>query len=407
MALRCHFTELSQAGRRLPRARFFGIVAAMQTGLDKIALGFDHGLAGKRVALLVNHTAVDRWGRHAVQVFRGLRGVSVVRLLGPEHGVWGTHQDMEAVAGGAPDPVFGVPTLSLYGGDRQSLDPRPEAFDDVDAVVYDIQDIGARYYTYGATLAFVMEAAAERGVPVWVLDRPTPLGPAVEGPLLKPGFESFCGIVPGLPIRHGMNVGDLARWYRERVAPGCELHVVPCDRHGRPPWVPPSPNMPTLETALVYPGLCLLEGTTVSEGRGTTTPFLSFGAPGVDPVALVDALRARECPGVDFVPTRFRPAFGKHAGEVCGGVYLRVFDATALSSVTLGVYVLHALRQVAPDAFGWRTDAYEFVTDVPAIDLLWGSADLRETLDRGDDVGGLMTKARAETRGWSSGVGSA
>lgn len=365
----------------------------MQTGLDRIAAGFDHGLRKRRVALLVNHTAVDSWGRHAVQVFRDQTDNTLVRLLGPEHGVWGTHQDMEAVDGGYPDPVFGVPTVSLYGADRASLSPRPEAFDGVDAVVYDIQDIGTRYYTYAATLALVMEAAAERGVPVWVLDRPNPIGPLREGPLLEPGFESFCGLEAGLPIRHGLTVGALARWYRDRRAPGAELHVVPCDTHGRPPWIPTSPNMPSREAALVYPGLCLLEGTTVSEGRGTTSPFLTFGAPGVDPVAVVDALRGRDCPGVDFVPVRFRPAFGKHAHAECGGVYLRVFDATALRAVPLGLYVLHALKTTAPEAFDWRTEAYEFVTDVPAIDLLWGSAALRETLDAGGDVTDLVARS--------------
>ncbi|MCA9519126.1 MAG: DUF1343 domain-containing protein, partial [Myxococcales bacterium] len=378
----------------------FGIVPRMQTGLDRIAAGFDHGLRKRRVALLVNQTAVDAWGRHAVQVFRERTDNDVVRLLGPEHGAWGVAQDMEPVAGGAPDEVFGVPTVSLYGADKASLRPRPEAFDGIDAVVYDLQDIGTRYYTYAATLALVMEAAADRGVPVWVLDRPNPIGPRVEGPLLNAGFESFCGLVPGLPIRHGLTVGALARWYRERRAPGCELTVVPCDKHGRPAWVPPSPNMPTVDTAVVYPGLCFLEGTTVSEGRGTTSPFLQFGAPGLDAVRVVELLRGRDCPGVDFVPTVFRPAFGKHAGQICQGVYLRVFDRTAVRAVELGAFVLHALRTASPGVLGWRTDAYEFETDKPAIDLLWGSAELRTTLDRGDDVLALLEKAQKDAAGF-------
>ena len=371
----------------------------MLTGLDLLAEGRDVGLAGRRLALLVNPTAVDRRGRHAVEILRSLAGpaaVDVVRLLGPEHGVWGTHQDMEPVAGGTLDPVFALPAVSLYGATRDSLAPRPEAFDGIDGVVYDLQDIGARYYTFAATLAFVMAAAAEQGLPVWVLDRPNPIGPRVEGPLLQPGFESFCGITPGLPIRHGLSVGGLARYYRDRLAPRCDLRVVPYEGDGDAPWVPPSPNMPTRDTAYVYPGLCLLEGTTVSEGRGTTSPFLTFGAPGVPPLALADALRARGCPGVDVVPTVFRPAFGKHAGAQCGGAYLRVRDAAALESVALGVHVLAALREVAPASFGWRRDAYEFVTDVPAIDLLWGSPALRETLDRGGDVAPLLAEARRD-----------
>ncbi|MCB9728641.1 MAG: DUF1343 domain-containing protein [Deltaproteobacteria bacterium] len=370
----------------------------MHTGLDRLAAGFDHGLAGRRVALLCNHTAVDLWGRHAAQILPGLPGVTVVRLLAPEHGIWGTHQDMEPYAGGQVDPVLGLPVMSLYGATRDSLRPAPEALAGVDALVYDIQDIGIRYYTYAATLALAMEAAAEAGVPVFVLDRPNPLGPMKEGPLLRPGFESFCGLEAGLPVRHAMTVGELARWYRERRAPGCELHVVSGDRRGQPQWVPPSPNMPTRETAAVYGGMCLLEGTTLSEGRGTTTPFQLFGAPGIDPLALVSRLRAEDCPGVDFVPRVFRPEFGKHRGELCGGATIRVFDLSCLQSVRLGVLVLDAVRQVAPEALGWRTDAYEFVTDVPAIDLLWGSAELRETLDAGRPVGPLLDQASAEAR---------
>lgn len=371
----------------------------MSTGLDEVAQGFVPALKGQRVALLVNHTAIDQWGRHAVQVMQA-QGLEVVRLLGPEHGIWGTHQDMEAVGGDARDPVFGLPVVSLYGNDRASLEPRPEVFEGVDAIVYDIQDIGVRYYTYAATLALVMKGAAAANVPVWVLDRPNPIGPQREGPLLREGFESFCGLVAGLPIRHGLTVGQLAQWYRPRVAPGCELRVVPCRKDARLPFTPTSPNMPTRETALVYAGLCLLEGTTLSEGRGTTSPFLQIGAPGVDPLALADRMRRRDCPGVDFVPVRFRPAFGKHAGTVCGGLFMRVFDATALHAVKLGVYLLEAFKRVAPDAWTWRRDAYEFVTDTPAIDLLWGSGALREALDAGGDVDALLEQADAEARAW-------
>lgn len=371
----------------------------MATGLDQIAQGYEQGLRGKRVALLVNHTAVDQWGQHAVQVL-GAAGVKIVRLLGAEHGIWSTHEDMEPVDGTVQDAVFGLPVVSLYGSDKASLEPRPEVFDGVDAIVYDLQDIGSRYYTFAATLALVMKHAAPRQIPVWVLDRPNPIGPRREGPLLREGFESFCGLVAGLPIRHGLTVGQLARWYRDRIAPGCELIVVPCTKDTRLPFVPPSPNMPTYETALVYPGLCLVEGTTLSEGRGTTSPFRQVGAPGVDPLAVVAFLRRKDCPGVDFVPVRFRPHFGKHAGQICGGVYLRGFDPNGLSAIKLGVYLLEAFKKVAPQAWTWRSDAYEFVTDRPAIDLLWGSTALRDTLDKGGDVEALLEAAEAEALRW-------
>jgi len=374
----------------------------MSSGLDSVAQGFVPELRKKRLALLVNHTAVDQWGRHAVEVLRA-EGADIVRLLAPEHGIWGTHEDMEPVAADARDPVFGVPVVSLYGSDKASLEPRPEAFEGIDAVVYDIQDIGVRYYTYAATLAHVMRAAAKAGVPVCVLDRPNPIGPRREGPLLTAGFESFCGLVAGLPIRHGLTVGELAQWYRKTFAPECELRVVPCRKESRLPFVPTSPNMPTRDTALVYAGMCFIEGTTLSEGRGTTSPFLQVGAPGIDPLAVADAFRKKDCPGVDVVPVRFRPAFGKHAGDVCGGIYLRGFDATAVQAVKLGAYVLQAFKKVARDAWGWRTDAYEFVTDKPAIDLLWGSSALRECIDQGGDLEALLEKADAQAQAFSPG----
>jgi uncharacterized protein YbbC (DUF1343 family) len=370
----------------------------MQTGLDRLSAGFDEGLKGHRIALLCNHTAVDRDGRHAVEILSALPKVDITRLLGPEHGLWSTHQDMQPVELGEEvlEPVFGLPLISLYGHDVESLKPPAAAFEHVDAVVYDIQDVGVRFYTYAVTLALTMEAAAEAGIPVWVLDRPNPIGPDREGPLLRAGFESFCGFEPGLPIRHGLTVGELASWLRNRRAPTCDLHVVPCDRLARPPWVPPSPNMPTLDTAAVYGGMCLLEATTLSEGRGTTTPFQLFGAPGIDPQKLVAELRRYDCPGVDFVPRIFRPEFSKYAHQECGGAYIRVFDRTCVQSVSLGVFVLDAIRKVAPNALGWREEPYEFVTDIPALDLLWGSPDLRDTLETGRSVDKLLKQARQE-----------
>jgi uncharacterized protein YbbC (DUF1343 family) len=369
----------------------------MTTGLDHIADGFVPELRGKRLAVLCNHTAIDRWGRHIVKVLEGV-GATVVRALAPEHGLWGTHQDMEPVlvGDGAVDPILGVPVVSLYGAELASLTPPVEALSGVDALVFDIQDIGSRYYTYAATLALAMKVAAPLGLPVYVCDRPNPIGHRREGPLLRAGFESFCGLVPGLPIRHGLTVGALARFYRAAVAPDADLRVIASRPGGRAPWVPPSPNMPTVTTALAYPGLCLLEGTTLSEGRGTTSPFLQLGAPDLDNLAAIQDLRRRDCPGVDFIATSFRPAFGKHAGQLCRGIYLHVFDPNALHAVRLGVHVLDACRRASPEAWTWRADAYEFVEDVPAIDLLWGSAELRETLERGEAVDRLLDAADAD-----------
>jgi uncharacterized protein YbbC (DUF1343 family) len=367
------------------------------SGLDRIAREGCPELEGKRLAALTNHTALDARGRHLVEVLGEVPGARIACLMSPEHGLWSTHQDMEPVDGEPPrDPVFGLPVLSLYGRDQATLRPRPEALEGIDALVFDIQDIGSRYYTYAATLALAMEAAAQADVPVMVLDRPNPIGEKREGPLLRPGFESFCGLEPGLPIRYGMTVGALARWYLVRRAPSTQLTVIPALQEVPARWVPPSPNMPTRDTALVYPGMCLLEATTVSEGRGTTTPFLLFGAPGIDPIRLCRRLREREIPGVSFAPRRFRPELQKHRGSVCGGAYLQVTDPAALPAVDLGVWVLDALMEEGPPSFGWRTEPYEFVHGVPAIDLLWGSPELREVLQARRDPSGLCTRARSE-----------
>lgn len=382
-----------------------------RSGLDRLAAGEEPPIAlrGKRVALLCNHTAVTRDGRHAAEVLAAESvGTQVVRLLGPEHGVWSTHQDMEPVLDGPPrDPYLGLPVVSLYGDDLASLSAGPESLADVDVVVYDVRDIGARYYTYAATLAFLLEGATARGVDVLVLDRTNPIGDAVEGPLLEPGFESFCGIEPGLPVRHGMTVGALGRWYRDRRAPDASLYVMECDDGAtggeEAVWVPPSPNMPTLEAAVVYPGMCLLEGTTLSEGRGTTQPFLLFGAPNIDPIRLAAELNRREIPGVTFVPRVFRPEFQKHAKKTCSGAYMVVHDRDAVEAVALGVHVLDAVARVAPEALGWRVDAYEFVEDVPAIDLLWGSDQLRRTIDAGGDIAPLLTRITADAEAFQRG----
>jgi uncharacterized protein YbbC (DUF1343 family) len=370
----------------------------MSSGLDRLGSGVDASVRNRRVALICNQTTVDSRGRHAVQVLAQVPGAQVTMLLGPEHGIWSTHQDMETLDASQVrrDPVFDLPVMSLYGDGVETLRPDPALFSDVDAIVFDVQDIGTRYYTYAATLALTMEAAQDAGVPVVVLDRPNPIGSSVEGPLLRKGFESFVGLEPGLPIRHGMTMGELGRWYGDRRAPQCELIIIDHVPGGPARWVPTSPNMPTVDTAVVYPGMCLLEGTTLSEGRGTTSPFLIFGAPGIDPLALADELRTYDFPGVDFVPRIFRPEFQKHAGEACAGVFIRVLDAQAIHAVELGVVVLAALKKVAPDVFKWRTDAYEFVTDVPAIDLLWGSGELRECIDSEGDIGALLASARRE-----------
>jgi uncharacterized protein YbbC (DUF1343 family) len=348
-------------------------------------------LRGLAVGLVCNHTAVDARLRHAADLLHQASGVRLAALFGPEHGVRGAAQYMAAVADGR-DARTGVVVRSLYGPTRESLAPAPEEFAELDALVFDVQDVGARYYTYQATMMLCMEAAARAGKRFFVLDRPNPIGGiAIEGPRLTPGFESFCGLHDLAP-RHGMTVGELARLFRaERGMAGLELTVVPCrgwrrsmlQRETAMPWVFPSPNMPTPETALVYPGMCLLEGTNLSEGRGTTRPFHLFGAPWLDADRLVEALEAERLPGVAFRPVHFVPTFDKHRGEEAHGAELVVTDAGAFLPFRTGVACVAAARAQAPAEFRWRTERYEFVDGIPAFDLLCGSDRERQALERG------------------------
>ncbi len=362
----------------------------MRTGLD-VLLGARGGpLRGRRVGLICNPTSVDRRLRHAADLLHALPGVTLAALFGPEHGVRGDAQYMTAVPG-ETDAATGLPVHSLYGATRDSLQPRPEQLAGLDLLCFDIQDVGARYYTYQATMLLCMEAAARAGIGFVVLDRPNPIGGlGVEGPALHPGFESFCGLHDVAP-RHGLTVGELAALFAAERRLDLDLTVVPCQgwRRGQGfratglPWVLPSPNMPTPETALVYPGTCLLEGTNLSEGRGTTRPFELLGAPWLDPARLAVALAAERLPGVRFRPASFTPTWDKHAGLRCHGVELQVHDAGAFRPFRTGLACVVRAREQAPDRFAWRTEAYEFVEGVPAFDLLCGSARERTGIEAG------------------------
>ncbi len=368
----------------------------MRTGLEVLLDERVGALSDARVGLVCNHTAVDRRLDHAIDRLLAA-GVRLERLFGPEHGVRATAQDMEGVDE-VRDPVSGLPVVSLYGDSEASLHPDPATLEDLDVVLFDIQDIGARYYTYQATLGYVMEVAGRVGTRVVVLDRPNPItGVAVEGNLVAEGCRSFVGAYP-ICQRHGMTVGELARYFQAFCGVDCEVEVVPCDGWDRRwwydrtglVWVYPSPNMPTLECATIYPGMCLFEATTLSEGRGTTRPFHLFGAPGLDPDRCVALCREGAdragLRGVAFRPAAFVPGFQKHAGVPCTGVEVHLVDRDALDATLLGLVALQAAWRADPDGFGWRTEPYEFVDDVPAIDLLTGSSAVREAIEADRDV---------------------
>lgn len=378
----------------------------VRSGLEVLLEDGASRLAGQRVALLCNHTAVDASLKHAIDRLRAA-GVELVSLFGPEHGVRATAQDMEGVDE-VRDPVSGLPVISLYGHDEASLRPAPEDFDGVDVVVADIQDIGTRYYTYQATLGYTMQAAGERQVPVLVLDRPNPItGTRVEGGVVARGFDSFVGAWP-LAVRHGLTMGELARWFVTYGGVTCDVRVVAMEGWHRAmwfedtglPWVFPSPNMPTVETALIYPGMCLFEATQWSEGRGTTRPFHQFGAPHVDAYRLVDLLERIAADaglqGVAFRPTAFVPGFQKHAGRACCGAEIHVLDREAVDAFRLGLVAIEAAWRVDPVAFEWRAEPYEFITDRHAFDLLTGDGRARARMQAGEALWPVVEEMEAD-----------
>ncbi len=386
----------------------------VRTGLERLLDDPRAWLGSARVGLVANPTAVNRGLDHAADLLHRRPEVDLRCLFGPEHGLRGSAQDMAAVADHT-DSTTGLPVASLYGDTLASLSPTPEQLARLDILLFDVQDVGARYYTYGATLALCMRAAAASGVRVVVLDRPNPIGgAAVEGGGLDAGLESFCGLYPA-PQRHGMTLGELARLYNETFGIGCELDVAACEGWSRNayydqcglPWVMPSPNMPTPDTALVYPGMCLLEGSNLSEGRGTTRPFELFGAPFIDGPGLARELRRHDLPGVVFRPCVIEPAFHKFRGQRCGALQLHVSDRNAFEPYRTGLAVLVAVRKLWPESFAWRTEPYEFRADVPAIDLLTGRAAVRQAIDRGAALEDVVRAATGGTDLYDAGRGKA
>ncbi len=360
----------------------------VRTGLDVLRDAGFAPLRGRRVGLVCHPASVDAHLRHAADLLASAPGVELAALFGPEHGFSGTAQDLVGVGHATAGAIR---VHSLYGSSFESLKPTSEQLHDLDALVIDLQDIGSRYYTFQATMLYCLEACAANGVAVVVLDRLNPLGGVhVEGPALRPAFASFVG-PHDIPTRHGLTMGELARFYQAVRAPTCALEVIRCDGWDRAltfdeaglPWVLPSPNMPTVDTALVYPGMCLLEGTNLSEGRGTTRPFELCGAPWIDSRELATRLEAESLPGVRFRPASFRPTFQKFAGRDCGGAQLHVTDRDAFRPVRTGLAVLATMREMSGTRFAWRTDEYEFVSDRPAIDLLFGSDRERLALEAG------------------------
>lgn len=380
----------------------------VQTGADRLLNdpALTRLVRDRAWALVCHQASVDGQANHLFDQVCARDDLRPRRLLVPEHGLFGEHLYMEPVPD-LVDPRLGVPVRSLYGSEFESLAPRPTDLEGLDVVVFDLQDVGARYYTYLATMALTMRSCASAGVPFVVLDRPNPIGgDIVEGNLPDPALRSFVSYLP-LANRHGMTAGEVASLVVDSERLDLDLTVVPCRGWRRAhmwpstglPFVPPSPNIPTWETALVYPGMCLLEGTNLSEGRGTTQPFFVFGAPWIrDPWTLVESLRAEAPAGVTFRPTAFVPSHDKGAGQRCPGVQLIVTDPRRFRPLATALAILATVRRQYPDDFALRTDAYEFVRDVLALDLLLGDTALRQALMAGSTASELVGLLEAPAR---------
>lgn len=364
---------------------------SVKIGLELFEKKWPARYRGARVGLLVHPASVNKRFEHALDLFFRSKKCRLTALFGPQHGFLGETQDNMVEWRGFRHRETGLPVFSLYGKTRK---PSPEMLKDIDLMVVDLQDVGSRYYTFIWTMELCMQACLETGRSFVALDRPNPVGGEnVEGTVLHPSYSSFVGNRP-LPIRHGMTIGEISSYLKNEFYSNLDFHLVPMERYERTlwfdgtslPWVMPSPNMPTLETAAVYPGMCLLEGTNLSEGRGTTRPFEIFGAPFVDPDHFLRRLKEFRLPGAVFRPLYFQPTFQKHSGKRCGGLQIHVTNRVRFRPFKTGVAVLKAAHDLYPGRFQWKKPPYEYENEKMPIDILAGDARLRRGIERGEGL---------------------
>lgn len=376
-------------------------------GLEVCTDGQIKELRGARLGLLMNQASVDRRFRYACDVLADAYPGQLRVLFSPQHGLWGERQANMIESPHSVHPRLNLPVYSLYSKTRT---PSAGMLDELDVLVVDLQDVGTRVYTLIWTVSHCLEACAAAGKTVVLLDRPNPIGgELVQGSLLDPAFGSFVGRA-SIPMRHGLTMGELALLVNRELDINADLHVVPMRGWKRQmgfaetgrAWIAPSPNLPRLESALVYPGQVLLEGTNLSEGRGTTVPFEICGAPFVDAERLVEALRPFGLPGVVFRPMRFLPTFDKWAGHTCEGLALHVTEAAAFRPYRTTVAILAAIRRLWPSGFAWLDPPYEYETEKPPIDIIAGGAQLREAIDAGkcSDVDSLNRLTDLDSQAW-------
>ena len=368
-----------------------GLRQPVQVGLEVLLQDVPQVMRGKRVGLICNQSSVNHAFEHAADLLHEHSGFKLTALFGPQHGIRGDVQDNMIETAHGTDRKTGLPVHSLYSETRE---PTEKMLEDVDVLVFDMQDVGCRIYTFVYTLANCMRIAGRLGKPVVVCDRPNPInGLDISGNILEPEYASFVGLFP-LPTRHGMTVGELAQMFRDRFDVQCDLHIVPMvgwKRHfwldeTDAPWVLPSPNMPTLDTATVFPGAVHFEGTQISEGRGTTKPFELIGAPYIDPDAYADKLTQLSLPGVIFRSCAFQPTFQKHAKVTCGGVQIHVVDRDRFDSVLAGIAMVKVAHDMYPGEFRWKEPPYEYVFDKNPFDVISGTNKIREAFEQGVDL---------------------
>ena len=362
----------------------------MKIGLDVLLRDQKHLLKGKRIGILCHTASLNCDNTHILNLLHPGENWEVTTLFGPEHGIDSVAQDMEAVDSSTHQETK-LPLYSLYGNTSKSLAPKKYMLDNIDTLVIDLQDIGSRYYTYVWTAIHCLEICSKYQKEIILCDRPNPInGTDIEGEINEKGFTSFVGLYP-FPVRHGMTIGEIARYVNDVYDLGCSLQVIPVEDWNRKHyldeagwrWNNPSPNMRSLQEAILYPGMCLLEATNISEGRGTPNPFEVFGAPFVDSNALIEILNdGKPLPGVTFQATEFTPKIQKWAKQLCHGVQIKITDRNIFKPYATGIAILRALHQAHEKDFQWRLDPYEFVDDIPAIDLLTGSTAVRTGINK-------------------------
>jgi uncharacterized protein YbbC (DUF1343 family) len=352
---------------------------AVQVAIDHLAELWPDKLRGARIGALLHPASISSRLEHSSRILERHNGklFRLAAFFGPQHGFLGQTQDNMIEWKNFEHLRLGIPVYSLYGEHRE---PTSEMLGGLDALVVDLQDVGARYYTFIWTMYLCLRACQKHSVDVVVLDRPNPInGVTTEGPVLDPNYKSFVGMHP-IPVRHGRTIGELATQFRDEAFPECRLWILPMKDWARAmwfdqtglPWVMPSPNMPALDSATVYPGMCLLEGTNISEGRGTTRPFEIFGAPFIDAEKLCRELNDQRWPGVFFRENYFQPAFHKFAGELCGGAQLHVTDRNSFRPFETAVEIIKQIRTMSGDQFQWKQPPYEYEREKLPIEILLG-----------------------------------